>query len=36
MSRPTLRNLVDLPSAPPPLRDSALVLVDCQNTYTYG
>lgn len=36
MSRPTLRNLVDLPSAPPALRDSALVLVDCQNTYTYG
>jgi hypothetical protein len=34
MSRPTLRNLVDLPSTPPALRDSALVLVDCQNTYT--
>ncbi|MCF6387274.1 cysteine hydrolase [Mycobacterium sp. MBM] len=36
MSRPTLRNLSDLPSSPPSLRDSALVLVDCQNTYTYG
>ena len=36
MSRPALRNLVDLPAAPPALRDSALVLVDCQNTYTYG
>lgn len=36
MSRPTLRNLVDLPATPPALRDSALVLVDCQNTYTYG
>lgn len=36
MSRPTLRNLSDLPSSPPSIRDSALVLVDCQNTYTYG
>ena len=36
MSRPTLRNLEDLPAAPRPLKDSALVLVDCQNTYTYG
>lgn len=36
MSRPTLRTLEDMPSTPPPLRDSALVLVDCQNTYTYG
>ncbi|MEX7468975.1 cysteine hydrolase family protein [Mycobacterium adipatum] len=36
MTRPTLRNLADLPSTPPSIRDSALVLVDCQNTYTYG
>lgn len=36
MSRPTLRHLADLPSTPPSIRDSALVLVDCQNTYTYG
>lgn len=36
MSRPTLRTLEDMPSTPPPLRDSVLVLVDCQNTYTYG
>jgi len=36
MSRPTLRTLENLPSTPPSLRDSALVLVDCQNTYTYG
>ncbi|TQK28302.1 cysteine hydrolase family protein [Arthrobacter sp. SLBN-53] len=36
MSRPTLRNLEDLPAAPRSLKDSALVLVDCQNTYTYG
>ncbi len=36
MSRPTLRNLVDLPSSPSPLADSTLILVDCQNTYTYG
>lgn len=36
MSRPTLRNLVDLPSSPSPLSDSTLILVDCQNTYTYG
>ena len=36
MTRPTLRNLVDLPSSPAPLSESALVLIDCQNTYTYG
>ncbi|MGU3654191.1 cysteine hydrolase family protein [Mycolicibacterium sp. A43C] len=36
MSRPTLRNLEDLPAAPRSLKDSALVLVDCQNTYTHG
>lgn len=36
MSRPTLRNLENLPAAASPLKDSALVLVDCQNTYTYG
>jgi nicotinamidase-related amidase len=36
MSRPTLRNLESMPSSPAPLADSALILIDCQNTYTYG
>jgi nicotinamidase-related amidase len=36
MSRPTLRNLESMPSSPAPLSDSALILIDCQNTYTYG
>jgi hypothetical protein len=37
MPKPTtLRNLVGLPDAPPPLADSALVLIDCQNTYRQG
>ena len=32
MPKPTtLRNLVGLPDTPPPLADSALVLIDCQN-----
>lgn len=36
MTRPTLRELVSLPAAPVPLADSALILIDCQNTYTQG
>lgn len=36
MSRPTLRELAGLPAGPTSLADSALVLIDCQNTYTQG
>ncbi|MGE2692397.1 cysteine hydrolase family protein [Mycolicibacterium pulveris] len=36
MTRPTLRELTGLPAQPVRLADSALVLIDCQNTYTYG
>ncbi|MGV0717375.1 cysteine hydrolase family protein [Mycolicibacterium sp. XJ662] len=36
MTGPTLRELVGLPAEPVSLADSALVLIDCQNTYTYG
>jgi nicotinamidase-related amidase len=36
MTRPTLRELANLPSAPVSLADSALIMIDCQNTYTYG
>lgn len=32
----TLRTLVGLPAEPTSLRDSALVMIDCQNTYTRG
>ena len=32
----TLRALTGLPATPAPLSDSALVLIDCQNTYTRG
>jgi nicotinamidase-related amidase len=32
----TLRGLVGLPTQPARLRDSALVMIDCQNTYTTG
>ena len=32
----TLRNLAGLPAAPAPLAESALVLIDCQNTYREG
>ena len=32
----TLRSLAGLPTAPAPLRDSALVMIDFQNTYTTG
>ena len=33
---PTLRDLAGLPAAPAGLGDSALVMIDCQNTYTRG
>lgn len=33
---PTLRKLAGLPDEPAPLADSALVLIDCQNTYRAG
>ncbi|BBY52179.1 isochorismatase [Mycolicibacterium arabiense] len=36
MTRPTLRELSALPSRPAALAESALVLIDCQNTYTRG
>jgi nicotinamidase-related amidase len=36
VSNPTLRALADLPLEPPSLAESTLVLIDCQNTYTYG
>jgi nicotinamidase-related amidase len=32
----TLRGLVGLPSDPARLKDSALIMIDCQNTYTSG
>jgi nicotinamidase-related amidase len=32
----TLRSLNNMPTAPAGLRDSALVMIDCQNTYTTG
>lgn len=33
---PTLRDIVGLPATPAKLSDSALVLIDCQNTYRSG
>jgi len=37
MSNPTtLRNIVGLPNQPHSLSESALVLIDCQNTYRHG
>lgn len=36
MSSPTLRSLLQLPSEPAPLSKSALILIDCQNTYRDG
>ncbi len=36
MSSPTLRSLLALPTEPAPLSKSALVLIDCQNTYREG
>ncbi|WP_072392178.1 cysteine hydrolase family protein [Hyphomicrobium sp. CS1GBMeth3] len=35
-ARPTLRSLLALPDTPAPLSQSALVLIDCQNTYREG
>ncbi len=35
-ARPTLRSLLALPDTPAPLAKSALVLIDCQNTYREG
>jgi nicotinamidase-related amidase len=32
----TLRDVAGLPAQPAPLRDAALVLIDCQNTYREG
>jgi nicotinamidase-related amidase len=32
----TLRTLAGLPSSPPSLADSTLIMIDCQNTYTQG
>jgi nicotinamidase-related amidase len=32
----TLRALADLPRSPAALAESALVMIDCQNTYTHG
>lgn len=37
MAKPaTLRNIAGLPAEPAPLAESALVLIDCQNTYRAG
>ncbi|MCV7011597.1 isochorismatase family protein [Mycolicibacterium madagascariense] len=36
MANPTLRALADLPLEPAGLSTSTLVMIDCQNTYTYG
>lgn len=33
---PTLRSLLGLPTEPAPLAKSALILIDCQNTYREG
>ena len=35
-ARPTLRSLLQLPTQPEPLSKSALILIDCQNTYREG
>jgi nicotinamidase-related amidase len=36
MTSPTLRSLLALPTQPAPLSKSALILIDCQNTYREG
>jgi nicotinamidase-related amidase len=36
VTRPTLRELAQLPAQPAKLADSTLIMIDCQNTYTYG
>src|SRR5262249_632662 len=35
-ARPTLRSLLALPDTPAPISKSALILIDCQNTYRDG
>ncbi len=35
-ARPTLRSLLALPDTPAPISKSALILIDCQNTYREG
>lgn len=36
MARPTLREVTGMGATPPPLSQSTLVLIDCQNTYRDG
>ncbi len=36
MSSPTLRSLLQMPTEPAPLSKSALILIDCQQTYREG
>ncbi len=36
MAGPTLRDLLQLPTVPAPLSKSALIMIDCQNTYRHG
>lgn len=36
MAQTTLRSLLGLSDQPPALRDSALIMIDCQNTYRRG
>ena len=36
MARTTLRELMGLGDAPPPLGQSTLIMIDCQNTYRQG
>jgi nicotinamidase-related amidase len=36
VTNPTLRALAELPLTPPSLKESTLVLIDCQRTYTEG
>jgi len=36
MAGPTLRDLLQLPTVPAPLSKSALIMIDCQNTYRQG
>ena len=35
-SQVTLRGLLGLGDGPAPLQDSALIMIDCQNTYRRG
>ena len=36
MARTTLRDLMGLSGQPAPLRDTTLIMIDCQNTYQQG